>query len=213
MFYGPFGNGKTTLAQALAQQVGIPVISVDHCSTNEETIEKIENIAKNAKERTAILLDELDILAPKDSRTNGRLKQLMDKISSEYGCTLFATTNYPENIDRALLRDGRFIKLGIPPADKENTKAVIEYYVKQSKNLSSDIDYNELANIVVKSQPNEAYSNDRIREIIQRISEEAIKTGKILTQKDLLDAINKSYPDIKEEDMDLFRKNCDLLKQ
>jgi DNA polymerase III delta prime subunit len=215
LFYGPFGSGKTTFAKALAGQADCQLVSVDHEDTPQETFKKIKEVALNAQKRfeqdrtrTIILLDEIDLLAPNGTNTAGRLKQFMDTSSEKYHCTLFATTNYPDRIDQALLRDGRFIKVGLPPADKENTAAILKHYA-EAAGTTGDIKYGELAEQIVKTQPEEAFSNARIKTIVTDLAEE---TKKPISHSDLLKAINAVQPDILKEDLELFEKNMKILR-
>ena len=219
LFYGPMGNGKTTFAEALAGQLKCPIVTIAHDESVSptDTYQKIVAAARDAQKRfekegirTIISVDELDIITHKDypetQRIAGMLKSFMDKSSEKYHCTIFTTTNYPDRIDRALLRDGRFMKVGLPPANKANAKAVLMHYAEPF--ADGKIDYDALAEHIVKVQPNAAYSNARIESIVTSLT----TAGRKIKHSDLYQSIVRNAPDISREDLELFAKNMEYLK-
>lgn len=212
LFFGPQGNGKTTFANAFAGQLDCELVSirpeVDNPKKNWANLDKKIELAKKRftqdRTRTIILINEFDEFAPTNSRIVGSMKDLMDTLSKDYHCTIFATTNYPERIDKILLRDGRFYKAGLPPADKPNAEAVLKHYAEDF--ADKDVKYAELADEIVKTQPDKAFSNARIRASVVQIAEKCKNMGKKLTQGDLLESIKKLGPDIDKVALETFEK-------
>lgn len=215
LFFGPQGNGKTTFANAFAGQLDCELVSIrpvveknmDKASAKNwknlnAVIEQAKKRFTKDRTRTIILINEFDDFAPNGSRIIGSMKDLMDTLSKNYHCTIFATTNYPERIDKILLRDGRFYKAGLPPADKANAEAVLKHYAEDF--AGNDVKYDELAEEVVKTQPNTAYSNARIRASVVQIAEKCKNMGRKLTQGDLLESIKRLGPDIDKIALETF---------
>lgn len=202
LFFGPQGNGKTTFANAFAEQLDCELApvrpEVDNPQKNWKKLNyEIGQAKKRFKQnrtRTIIVINEFEEFAPTNSKIIGSMKDLMDTLSKDYHCTIFATTNYPERIDKILLRDGRFYKAGLPPANKENATAVLKYYAEEF--ADKNVKYSELADEIVKTQPNSAFSNARIRSSVIQIVEKCQNIGKKLTQADLLESIKKLGHDI-----------------
>ncbi len=223
LFFGPQGNGKTTFANAFAGQLDCELVSIrpvveknmDKASSkNWKNLNKVIEQAKKRfvqdRTRTIVLINEFDEFAPNGSKIIGTMKDLMDTLSKDYHCTIFATTNYPERIDKILLRDGRFYKAGLPPADKANAEAVLKHYAMDF--ASNDVKYGDLADEIVKVQPDRAFSNARIRAAVIQIVEKCKNMGKKLTQIDLSNSIKNLGPDIDKAALEIFRKQLEYMK-
>ena len=217
LFYGPMGTGKTTFAVALAGQTECKYVPIKHKDTPLDTFKKIEEEAANAQKRfkeegkrTILHLDEIDALAD-ERKMADRLKQFMDTSSEEYHCTLVTTTNHPDQIDEALLRRGRFIKVALPPANKKNAAAIIQHYA-EAAGTTGEIKYEEIAEHIVKHQPERAFSNDVIKETVISVGQKATQLGKKIAHTDLIEAFKAERPDISKTALELFEKNKQLLK-
>ncbi len=132
-------------------------------------IEQAKKRFTKDRTRTIILINEFDDFAPNGSRIIGSMKDLMDTLSKNLSLYNICDYQLPERIDKILLRDGRFYKAGLPPADKANAEAVLKHYAEDF--AGNDVKYDELAEEVVKTQPNTAYSNARIRASVVQIAE------------------------------------------
>lgn len=218
LFFGPKGNGKSTFAEALAGQLDCRIVKIPDVVDDTKNMENIIIVAKQAQEnfekdgvRTIIQIDEFDEIAPKGSRITGALKGFMDDVSKKYHCTVFATTNHPENIDDILLRDGRFkVKVGLPIADKPNALAVLKHYGKEFADKT--VNFEKLAEKIVGNQPNEAFSNDRIRSVVHKFIEE--HTDKLkMSHNDFLQSIKEQGPDVMKEALDKFAEQIKYVKR
>lgn len=217
LFFGPQGNGKTTFANAFAGQLDCELVSIRPAveknidKASKKNWKNLDNVIEQAKKRfakdrtrTIVLINEFDDFAPNGSKIVGSMKDLMDTLSKDYHCTIFATTNFPERIDKILLRDGRFYKAGLPPADKANAEAVLKHYA--SDFADKDVKYSELAGEIVKTQPDSAFSNARIRASVVQVVEKCKNMGKKLTHGDLSESIKKLGPDIDKVALEAFNK-------
>lgn len=218
LFFGPKGNGKTTFADAFAGQLNCQLVKLKWTFDENKNLDNFQKCAEDAQKRfekdrtrSIILINEFDIFAPKRSKIAGILKDQMDTLSQDYHCTVFATTNFPEEIDDILIRDKRFYKVGLPPANKFNAAAVIKHYA--SPYADSNINYDELAEHIVKTQPIEAYSNARIENLVRTFVETTENIGKKITHGDLLKTIQESIPDISNEALETFKKQLEYAKR
>ncbi len=216
LFYGPKGNGKTTFAKAFAEQLGCRLEKVINYINPTKNMEKLQAQALKAKEvfetdgvRTILYLDEINGFAPKDSKIVPLLKDLLDELSEEYHCTLFATTNFPEKMDDTLLRDGRFsIKVGLAPSDRDNAEAVLMHYGKQYADDS--VDFGALAEVIIGEMPEKAFSNARIKAVVENF----IKVNSVskMSHQDFLNSIKGLGADITKDALELFERQRKYVK-
>lgn len=209
LFFGPKGNGKTTFASAFAEELNCHPVKLITTLNPELDYFKIEEAAIDAEKyyqktgtRTILLMDEFDIFAHKTGNYTSKLKKLIEKISKEYHCTIFATTNAPEDVAVELLKGKMFYKAGLAPANKSNAMSILKHYAASF--AEEGVDFNSLANDIVKTQPNEAYSNARISNIVKTLLKDENNVGRKLTQEDLKHAIECKGPDIKNDALELF---------
>ena len=212
LFYGPKGNGKSLFSKAFAEQLDChnTKIELDIDETTNWKNLKIaaqkaqENFEKDGK-RTIIRIEEFDAFAPQKSKIVATLKSFMDDVSQKYHATIFATTNYPEKIDDVLLRSGRFnVKMAIAPADKFNVIEILKHYSKDF--VDESVNYEELAEEIVKVQPEAAFSNAKIRTIIQDLVRSKLGPEKSNSSSVFADFINKGCKINHKEIMENIKK-------
>ena len=224
LFYGPTGNGKTTFAEALAEQTQCNFAVVEE-ETGDcvETVKNIKKEAEKAKQkyeedgtRTIILVDECESILGKegetgyDSRGIAMLKTFMSKCADKYKCTLFLTTNHPRRIDPIVLAPDRIsVKVFLDPPDKDNTIEVAKHYAKDK--VSGAIDYNKLADKIQEIRPKSAFSNSAIKGIIENAYIKAKYENRELTEADLLKGIEEFVPDIKEDALKKYEEEKEEL--
>ena len=146
---GPPGNGKTSLAEALARQLDMPFLSVklneiigSHMGDTSSRLGKIFEYAQF--NNCLVLLDELDCLGSKrsmggegaDKERNSIVNTLLTNLDHiPDGSIIVGGTNFPEAIDGALER--RFnLKLWLGnPSDDQIKLYVVSYQLKHGVNL------------------------------------------------------------------------------
>eukprot|EP00730_Choanoeca_flexa_P012667 TRINITY_DN4503_c0_g1_i2.p1 TRINITY_DN4503_c0_g1~~TRINITY_DN4503_c0_g1_i2.p1 ORF type:complete len:724 (+),score=203.51 TRINITY_DN4503_c0_g1_i2:112-2283(+) len=131
LLVGPPGTGKTLLARAVAGEAGVPFFYCSGSEFDEMFVgvgaRRVRELFTAAKKKAPciIFMDEIDAVG---SRRSGRdqsyskmtLNQLLvelDGFNSSDKVIVVAATNFPESLDPALIRPGRFdthIKVPLP---------------------------------------------------------------------------------------------------
>lgn len=158
LLYGPPGCGKTFFAKCFAEEVGFNFMLLTPSSLKSRYVNATqENIAKMFDEArknapTLIFIDEINELVPNRdgdvhemsrSAVNEMLAQ-MDR-TGEQGIFVIGATNYPHQIDPAMLRAGRLEHMVyLPLPDKEVREELFRMYLK-SRPLELGVDYEQLA--------------------------------------------------------------------
>ena len=131
LFYGPSNNGKTTFAQALAEQSLSNIVTVS--GGEDDAMELIKDYAEESlknynestdKKRTIIVVNEAELLANECSFDIEKFKNFIKDCSSKYKCTLFLTSNTPLFIDNDILAQTNF-KDPVATADRKTCKEII----------------------------------------------------------------------------------------
>lgn len=234
LFYGPQSTGKTLFARAFGQQAervgqtetnklpGCNYKEIDMLQSNEDIIKELLSSAQQSKKdyeatgkRTIILLDEFDSVAsPKvsglgkvlENENIPKIKNFLQKCAEEYKCTIFMTTNFPLNLDSAIVADQRIpVKVFLGPPEEDDAAEVFKYYLKDTTDQT--INHDKLAEEVMKArETNQAFSPARIKKVVETTIEEATKTAQKVTQNGLIKTIQKLGPDITPTSMNQFAK-------
>ncbi|CAD2216284.1 ATP-dependent zinc metallopeptidase [Angomonas deanei] len=151
---GPPGTGKTLLARAVAGEADKPFFSCSGADFIEifggSGPKRVRELFAEAKKSApcVIFIDEIDAIGSRnqggrsmggggggsseENRTINQLLAELDGLSSKETIVVIAATNYPEAIDKALLREGRFDrKVNIPMPDKAARSDLFEFYLKR----------------------------------------------------------------------------------
>ena len=145
LFLGPPGSGKTMTAEALAGALKLPlfVIRLDTLITRfmGETAAKLRLVFdETAKRRGVYLFDEFDAVGSHRGATNdvAEMRRVLNsflQFMEEPNATdsvIVGATNYPDLLDRALLR--RFdLVLGFEAPDDEQIKAIVKANLRPLK--------------------------------------------------------------------------------
>lgn len=132
---GPPGTGKTSLARAIAQDLGIPIYMMDLTTMdNEELTKHWQTVLFNVP--CMVLFEDLDRLfndagefipAKRERRplTLDTLLQCTSGVEPAEGLLMLATANNPEKLDPALMRAGRLDRrLFLDILDKEGRQRI-----------------------------------------------------------------------------------------
>ncbi|MFW5981427.1 MAG: AAA family ATPase [bacterium] len=143
---GPPGNGKTSLSEAIANELMLPyyVVSYEHLITSYlgETAKNINKIIEFVSQRHCVLFfDEFDVLGKErgDSKETGEIKRVVSSLLMQVdnlpsNVVVITATNHPELLDRAVWR--RFqIKLNL---DLPEVEEIIKWLNKFEDKVNSD---------------------------------------------------------------------------
>lgn len=144
---GP-GTGKTLLAKAVAGEAGVKFFYCSGSDFDEMFVglgsQRMRELFSAAKKSAPCILfiDEIDSLAAKRNLVHGgssrqTLNQLlveMDGFETSDSVIVIAATNFPESLDKAIKRSGRFDKIiDLPSPDFKGRLALFELYASKVK--------------------------------------------------------------------------------
>lgn len=156
---GPPGTGKTLLARATAGEAGVDFFFMSGSEFDEVYVgvgaRRIRELFARARERAPaiIFIDELDAIGgkrnPKDQayakQTLNQLLVELDGFFQSSGIIIIGATNFPESLDKALTRPGRFDKvINVELPDVRGRADILKHYMKKLT-LASDVDSNIIA--------------------------------------------------------------------
>jgi len=136
LFAGPPGNGKTTLAEALAYELMYPLLVVRYetlvGSYLGETSSRLKNLLDYAKtQRCVLFFDEFETLGKErgDTHETGEIKRVVSSLLLQIDdlpdyVVVVAASNHPELLDRAVWR--RFqVRVELPlPSRRQLTEHI-----------------------------------------------------------------------------------------
>lgn len=145
LLVGPPGNGKTSLAEALATELSLPLLSIRYDAIVDsflgETSNRLRKLIDYATLSPCVLFfDEFDAVGKErsDAQETGEIKRVvssllvqMDHLPSH--TLIVCATNHPELLDRAVWR--RFeVKLEITRPDRLQLK---QWFIRFGKSLNN----------------------------------------------------------------------------
>ncbi|EDO18027.1 hypothetical protein Kpol_1045p11 [Vanderwaltozyma polyspora DSM 70294] len=149
---GPPGTGKTLLARATAGEAGVKFFMMSGSEFDEVYVgvgaKRIRDLFTEAKANAPaiIFIDELDAVGVRRTTldpayTKQSLNQLLvelDGFSQTSGIIVIGATNFPEGLDKALTRPGRFDK--IVNVSLPDVRGRTEILKRHMRNITLDLD-------------------------------------------------------------------------
>lgn len=163
LLVGPPGTGKTLLARAVAGEAGVPFFQAAGPEFDEILVgqgaRRMRDLFKAAKEKApaVIFIDEIDsvgakrtnsALHPYANQTVNQLLTEMDGFLQNEGVIVLGATNRRDDLDKALMRPGRFdVEVVVDIPDYMSRKEIFDLYL--SRVLTQDVDADYLAKCTV----------------------------------------------------------------
>jgi ATP-dependent metalloprotease len=159
LLVGPPGTGKTLLARAVAGEAGVPFFFMSGSEFDEVYVgvgaKRVRELFAGAKAKSPsiVFIDELDAIGGKrNARDAAYVKQTLNQLLTELdgfeqnsGVIIIAATNFPELLDKALTRPGRFdrnVVVGLP--DVRGRVEILKHHMKKIV-LGQDVSLETLA--------------------------------------------------------------------
>ncbi|XP_023697519.1 ATP-dependent zinc metalloprotease YME1L1-like isoform X1 [Paramormyrops kingsleyae] len=149
LLVGPPGTGKTLLARAVAGEADVPFYYASGSEFDEMFVgvgaSRIRNLFREAKANSpcVVFIDELDSVGgkriespmhPYSRQTINQLLAEMDGFKPNEGVIVIGATNFPEALDNALIRPGRFdMQVTVPRPDVKGRTEILKWYLKKIK--------------------------------------------------------------------------------
>lgn len=166
---GEPGTGKTQLAKALATESDAAFIQVTGSDFSSMYfgvgIQKVKSLFRAARKQAPciIFIDEIDGIGKRseqtrssDAESNRIINQFlaeMDGFDAASGVLVLGATNFPNSLDPALVREGRFdrsIAVGLPSLD--DREALFRLYAGKIR-VGGELDFPQLARNTVGLTP------------------------------------------------------------
>lgn len=159
LLVGPPGTGKTLLARAVAGESGVPFFFMSGAEFDEIYVgvgaKRVRDLFHNARAKAPaiIFIDELDAIGGKrNERDPAYVKQSLNQLlteldgfSQEAGVIIIAATNFPQLLDKALTRPGRFDRnVVVPLPDVRGRVDILKHHMKKIQ-VAADVDATVIA--------------------------------------------------------------------
>ncbi|CAJ1071675.1 ATP-dependent zinc metalloprotease YME1L1b isoform X2 [Xyrichtys novacula] len=217
LLVGPPGTGKTLLARAVAGEADVPFYYASGSEFDEMFVgvgaSRIRNLFREAKANApcVIFIDELDSVGgkriespmhPYSRQTINQLLAEMDGFKTNEGVIIIGATNFPEALDNALIRPGRFdMQVTVPKPDVKGRTEILNWYLKKIK-----VDPAIEANIIARGTV--GFSGADLENLVNQAALKAAVDGKdMVTLKELEFAKDKILMGPERRSAEIDKKN------
>lgn len=182
---GPPGTGKTLLARAVAGEAGVQFFIASGSEFDEMYVgvgaRRIRELFAAARKAAPaiIFIDELDAIggkrSPKDQhyikQTLNQLLVELDGFQQTEGVILMAATNFPQSLDKALTRPGRFDRhVAVPLPDAQGRIQILKHHAR-NVTVNNDLDLS----FVARSTP--GFSGADLQNLVNQAAVKASREG------------------------------------
>jgi hypothetical protein len=187
LFYGPPGNGKTSVIRAMANRPGLSLFSVNFNSEDVNDFELMELLDQARRRAPALLvLEDLDRILPREPGKESKVKvslsgflNSLDGLVIQQGVVIVATANEAFQLDPAIInRPGRFDR--VIEFQNPGPPVRAKYFQK-----IGGLDESEAANMV---EPTDGFSFAQMKETYILAGQLAFETERDITTFDLQQA-------------------------
>uniref|UniRef100_A0A8C9H7P5 AAA+ ATPase domain-containing protein n=1 Tax=Piliocolobus tephrosceles TaxID=591936 RepID=A0A8C9H7P5_9PRIM len=156
---GEPGTGKTLIARAIAGEANVPFLQASGSEFEEMFVgvgaRRIRELFQTAKKHAPciVFIDEIDAVGSKRSnRDNSAVRMTLNQLLVELdgfeqneGIVVICATNFPQSLDKALVRPGRLDKTIVVPLPDINGRYEILKMYSSKIILSKDVDLHVLS--------------------------------------------------------------------
>lgn len=151
LLYGPPGNGKSSLAEAIAQSLALPFLTLHYEDVIQsflgETAKKLDLVFEHAKNKRCVLfLDEFEAISKErgDEHESGEIKRLVSSLLTQIDrlpphVIVVAATNHKEFIDKAFWRRFQMHVELVKPTQIQIKKWLSIYLRKSKQSFGRDV--------------------------------------------------------------------------
>jgi ATP-dependent metalloprotease len=185
LMIGPPGTGKTLLARAVAGEAGVPFFYMSGSEFDEVYVgvgaKRVRELFQNAKSKAPaiVFIDELDAVGGKRNerdasyhmQTLNQMLTELDGFDQSSGVVFIAATNFPQMLDKALTRPGRFDRqVVVPLPDVRGRVAILDQKTKEMQ-IGTDVD----TEVIARGTP--GFSGADLENLVNQAAVHASKKG------------------------------------
>jgi len=200
LLVGPPGTGKTLLARAVAGEAGVPFFYMSGSEFDEVYVgvgaKRVRDLFSSARGKAPaiIFIDELDAIGSKRherdaayaKQTLNQLLTELDGFEQDSGVIILGATNFPQSLDKALTRPGRFDRnVSVDLPDVRGRMAILKHHMRSIR-FDSEVD----AAIIARGTP--GFSGAELENVVNQAAIRASKNkAKLVNMDDMMWAKDK----------------------